>query len=141
MPDGTTFNGTIHRYEYPDRVSTTWTTHEGNIASNHRYSGKGRGAVYGGTSQQTAYKEISHYPGSVEGRIPVSRNVELDNVLDLTDPAVRQRLRVSLNDITGDSYQRTQPIGDWARGLGYNGILAPSARNKDGSNLIIFEGL
>ncbi|NQU24528.1 MAG: RES family NAD+ phosphorylase [Candidatus Nealsonbacteria bacterium] len=36
---------------------------------------------------------------------------------------------------------RVDPVSDWARGRGYDGILAPSARNPGGSNLVVFKGL
>jgi RES domain len=45
---------------------------------------------------------------------------------------------VTLESITGDSYRLTHKIGDLARSAGYDGILAPSARNSNGSNLVIF---
>ncbi len=138
-PKGITYEGDIHRYENPDRVATTWQAHKWNVEANHRYSGPGRGGVYGGTSQKTALAEITHY-GAEAGRIPVSRNVRVDNVLDLTNPSVRRQLGVSLEDLTSNDYSTTQRVGDWARQNGYNGILAPSARNAGGGNLVVFDG-
>jgi RHS-family protein len=35
----------------------------------------------------------------------------------------------------------THKLGDWAIENGYDGILAPSARNATGTNLIGFNGL
>lgn len=48
---------------------------------------------------------------------------------------------IDLADITGDSYDVTHKLGDWAIENGYDGILAPSARNATGTNLIGFNGL
>ena len=138
-PRGITYEGDIHRYENPDRIGTTWQAHKWNVEANHRYSGTGRGGVYGGTSQETALAEITHY-NAAAGRIPVSRNVRVDNVLDLTNSSVRRQLGVTLEDITSNNYTTTQRIGDWARQNGYNGILAPSARNSSGGNLVVFDG-
>ncbi|WP_353939690.1 RES family NAD+ phosphorylase [Pantoea ananatis] len=37
-------------------------------------------------------------------------------------------------------YEVTHQIGKWAKSQGYDGILAPSARNSTGTNLISFGG-
>ena len=136
-PTGIQYDGKVYRLEDPSRVETTFDVHPGNIAANHRYSGPGEGAVYGATSPETALAEINHY-GLADGRISVSKDVSLQNVLDLTDPSTRQQLNVTSESITSDSYSTTQQIGSFARANGYDGILAPSARNPAGSNLIIF---
>ena len=128
---------TIFRLENPARVNTTFDAHAGNIAANHRYSGSGQGAVYGATSPETALAEMQYY-GLSAGRVSVSRDVQISNVLDLTSQATRRELGMTLRDITGNSYVNTQRIGDWARTNGYNGILAPSARHRSGANLVVF---
>jgi RES domain-containing protein len=138
-PIGIQFEGSVFRLENPSRVNTTFDAHAGNVAANHRYSGPGQGAVYGATSPETALAEMQHYGLSV-GRVSVSKEIQLGNVLDLTNSATRRELGVTLRDITGNSYTHTQRIGDWARVNGYDGILAPSARNSSGTNLIIFPG-
>jgi RES domain-containing protein len=127
----------VYRLEDQARVDTTFDAHAGNIASTHRYSGPGVGSVYGATSPETAFAELDYY-GQTAGHVSVSQDVALDNVLDLPDPVVRQQLNVSVEQITGDSYLYTHQLGDFARGNGYNGILAPSARRAGGSNLVIF---
>ncbi|MDE1465697.1 DUF637 domain-containing protein [Spartinivicinus poritis] len=137
-PKGKEFNGTVYRYEYPNRVSTTWTQHKGNIDSEHRYTDAGSGGVYAGTTQNTAKKEIEHY-NALQGRVAVKKEVSLKNVLDLTDPKVRKKLNITLSDISGDSYQKTHQIGKWAKEKGYDGILAPSARDPKGSNIVILK--
>ena len=48
------------------------------------------------------------------------------------------RLRLSLSDITGESYIYTHYIGKYAYENGYNGIIAPSARADGGLNIILF---
>ena len=139
LPPGKPFDGTVYRLEDPARTGTTFDAHAGNIAADHRYSGPGKGAVYGSTSRETALAEVEHY-GVADGRVSVSKDVSLKNVLDLTDPATRRQLGVTLEQINGNSYAVTQKIGDLARTSGYDGILAPSARNVGGSNLVIFPG-
>ncbi|MCX2843207.1 RHS domain-containing protein [Microbulbifer thermotolerans] len=139
IPKGKIFEGTIYRYEQPDRISTTWHAHKWNQAANHRYTEPGISGVYGGTTAKTAEAEIAHY-GALTGRELVSKEVKMNNILDITDPKVRDQLGVTLEEITGDSYDTTHAIGKFAKENGFDGILAPSARNPAGANLISFKG-
>ena len=55
-------------------------------------------------------------------------------MLDLTDASVRKQLGVRKADLVKSrDYSKTQAIGDWEKANGYDGILAPSARNGTGS--------
>jgi uncharacterized protein RhaS with RHS repeats len=137
-PKGRKVNRTVYRFEEPDRMSTTWTTHKWNIKASHRYTDEGLGGVYGANSRKTALSEVTHWDVDLSNRVLISKNVQLNNVLDLTRSGVRDKLGVSLSDITGNDYIITHQIGSWAKEQGYDGILAPSARNSTGSNLISF---
>ena len=139
-PKGRKVNRTIYRFEEPHRIETTWTTHPGNIAASHRYTDTGLGGVYGANSRKTALAEVNAWNVDLSKRVLVSKKVQLNNVLDLTRADVRDQLGVSLKDITGKNYDVTHQIGSWAKEQGYDGILAPSARNPSGSNLISFMG-
>lgn len=121
-------------------MSTTWTTHPGNIGSRHRYTDVGTGGVYGESSPKTALAEVNAWNVDLSTRELTSKKVQLNNVLDLTRPEVRDQLGVALKDITGKEYDITHQIGSSAKSQGYDGILAPSARNPNGSNLISFLG-
>ena len=46
---------------------------------------------------------------------------------------------MSLYRLPGDSYDKTHQIGKWAKESGYDGILAPSARDDIGTNLVILK--
>ena len=59
-------------------------------------------------------------------------------VLDLTDDQVRQRLGISIADLTSDDYSVTQTIAEAARHAGFGGILAPSAALQGRRTLVIF---
>lgn len=59
-------------------------------------------------------------------------------MLDMTDSSVREQLGISLESITGDSYDVTHVIGDTAYAYGYNGLIVPSARREGGVNIVIF---
>mgnify|MGYP003609570267 CR=1 FL=1 len=139
-PKGKKINRTVYRYTKPEYKSTTWDVHSGNIGSTHRYTKKGIGGVYGANSSKTAMAEISHWGVEPNGVELVNKKVSLNNVLDLTDSKVRSQLGVNLSDISGNNYDATHKIGDWAIKNGYDGILAPSARNLTGTNLIGFTG-
>ncbi|MGP4846209.1 RHS repeat-associated core domain-containing protein [Marinobacter sp. 1Y8] len=140
LPKGIAFEGEVYRYEQPDRFATTWDAHQWNQASNHRYTGPGQTGVYAGTTPQTAQAEISHY-GALGGRELVARNTKVENALDLTNPKTRSELGVSLKDITSNDYTKTHELGLLAKENGYDGVLAPSARDPNGSNLIVFKGI
>ena len=140
-PKGKKINRTVYRYSPFNRIATTWDTHIGNINATHRYTKSGVGGVYGANSAKTAMAEISHWGVDPDNVVLVSKKVSLKNVLDLTDPKVRDQLGVDLTDIVGDDYDVTHKLGDWAIENGYDGILAPSARNATGTNLIGFNGL
>ncbi|MEA1032160.1 RHS repeat-associated core domain-containing protein [Pseudomonas sp. N-137] len=139
-PKGRKVNRTVYRFEEPGRISTTWTAHKWNVASRHRYTAPGLGGVYGANSRKTAMGEVNHWGVDLSTRVLVSKKVQLNNVLDLTRADVRKQLGVSLKSITGNKYTQTHQIGAWAKANGYDGILAPSARNPTGSNLISFAG-
>ncbi|MFA8391348.1 RES family NAD+ phosphorylase [Burkholderia ubonensis] len=83
---------------------------------------------------------------ALNGKVLVTKDFVINNVLDLTDPAARRALGVTLDQITqsshgGASYDATQRISNWARQQGYQAILAPSAQNSSGVNLVSFQSL
>jgi len=63
--------------------------------------------------------------------------VRTERTLRLADLAAVERLGVSREAYAGLSYERTQEIGDAAAFLGFDGILAPSARWPC-QNLVLF---
>jgi RES domain-containing protein len=138
IPKGITFEGTIYRAVNPKYEDSAWKIHAGNLGANHRYSSVGRGALYSGTSEKAVLGELKYYnidPGSVSW---VSKKVKVRNILDLSNPAVRKQLGITKSQITGNSYNLTQAIGDFARGR-YSGLLVPSARAKRTFHLILFD--
>ena len=64
-------------------------------------------------------------------------SVRTERTLKLADLAAIEALGVSRETYAGLSYERTQEIGDAAAFLGFDGILAPSARWPC-QNLILF---
>ena len=136
---GVAFDGTIYRSPYPGTGPKVIDKY--NIAANHRYSASGEGALYFSTNQRTVVKELG---GSLaEGRTIHAFDGRIDNLLDLSNPAVRSNLGVSLDDLVrtsgDDIYSVTQQLGRYARDQGFGGIIAPSARADGGLNLILFQ--
>jgi|GEM_PF-6481062 len=137
LPQGITFEGTVHRAVNPKYADSAFDFHApSNLAANHRYSGIGRGGIYSGTSREAVLGELAHYKIDPNNVAWVTKDIRISNVLDLTNPAVRKQLGVSLKDITGDSYLYTQGIGDLVRSRGYNGILFPAARARGTTNFV-----
>jgi filamentous hemagglutinin len=144
-----THEGRVYRFSDPKYANTTWEIYPGNVSTDMRYSEPGVGSIYSGTSVQTAAAEVMSYRdlsiGLFKPKSLVAGDVRIDNVLDLTDPAALKALGVTKDQITKSShgangaYTQTQKIAEWAREQGYNGILAPSAQNKSGTNLITFD--
>ncbi|PXZ06276.1 hypothetical protein DKK70_09795 [Gilliamella apicola] len=95
----------------PDRVSSIWTRRQWNVAVNHRDTKPRVGGVYARISLQTAYKEITCYL-PLGDKVLVTKEFSLENVLDLIDPNVRNKLNVSLDDIIALSgnYDVTQNL-------------------------------
>ena len=63
-------------------------------------------------------------------------NSTVSDLLDLSNPATREALGVSLGDLmrTGGTqawrYEVTLPLGSWAQQNGYKGIIEPSPRGQ-----------
>lgn len=145
---GVDFDGRVFRFSDPRFAQSTWDIHPGNVSANHRYSGPGVGSIYSGTTVDTAAAEVGSYRvwgDAIAPRVLVGGNVQVAGVLDLTNPAALRALGVTREQITrsshgvSGSYDLTQRIARWARDQGYNAILAPSAQNRTGVNLITFD--
>jgi hypothetical protein len=139
LPKGISFDAIVHRAVNPKYAGTAFDFHApSNLGASHRYTDVGRGGIYSGTSREAVMGELAHYAVDPSKVTWVTKNVRVDNVLDLTNPAVREQLGITLDQITKDSYFYTHALGDFARGQGYGGILFPSARVPGTSNFVEF---
>lgn len=143
IPDGVTFQGSLYRAVGQGSDPTEIGQH--NLDSSYRYTGKGEGGLYFSSSQYISESEILNNGGSMDGKqMWLFTNSQVSNLLDLTDPAIRENWGVTLEDLTrtGGSlrwrYEFTQPIGTQAKQMGYRGIIAPSAQADGGVNVILF---
>lgn len=96
---------------------------------------------YGATTESAAWAELAKRASRTEDilqRRVISADVSRLNLLELTNPATRQALQVTLTDLTGDDYEVPQTIAAWARERGYDGVLAPSAVATGAGTLAVF---
>ena len=136
--DGVRFRGRVFRVVNRKYLDTAWEIRAGNIASFHRYSDIGRGALYTSTSREGVLGELVHYHINPKSVVIEARDVDIFNVLDLTNAEVSNKLGINLRDLVSEDYTFTQAIGDFAR-TRYRGLLAPSARKEGAASLILFE--
>jgi filamentous hemagglutinin len=97
----------------------------------------GRGGLYAATSLEGMTGEMSHYGRTLRNAATIGTRISVENVLNLTDPAVRNQLGVTLEQLTGSDYTMTHALGDFSR-TRYNGILVPSATAPGETNLVLF---
>ena len=90
--------------------------------------------------------EITHYGEWTDYNTYNFPNVKVDNLLDLTDDAIRKKLGTQFDDLVKtvgdreDIYDITNVLASWARQKKYNGIIAPGARGaKNYDNVILFD--
>ncbi len=140
---GATFEGTLYRAvgEGYDPL----LIHFGNIQASHRYTGTGQGGLYFATGTHVVEGEFVGNGATLAGtRMHAFQNQKVTDLLDLSNPAVRESLGVRLEDLTriGGTktwrYEVTQPLGQWAQQNGYRGVIAPSAQADGGVNVILF---
>ena len=130
--------------------------HPGMLGSNRRYSSSGDWGMYTSLNRNTALREAKaqHFGktnveltnNQVEELYHIgSREIELDQVLDLTntdtlrkisDELTEKSIKENINEVP-NAYESTQMIGHLAKRKGYKGIQVPSAVDN-GVNVIIF---
>lgn len=98
------------------------------------------GALYLSESPAACRAELQRRPG-VRVRYWHARiRVRVARALDLTDPHTREKLHVSLDDLTSDNWELTHDLGRVARRAGFDGLIVPSAAG-DHRNLVVFKDL
>jgi len=105
---------------------------------------QGPGVWYASDQEQAAWAELFRHfteegvdPFEVRRRVGRVTVEDLE-VLDLTNEQVRAILGLTLEDLVGDDYQRTQAVTAAAANAGYQGILAPSAALDGRRTLVVF---
>lgn len=137
------FKGRVFRIHHKsvDPLSTASARKNGG-----RFNRAGQyGALYTSVDRKTAEAEVGFRLG-----LPVSSlkdfrvttiAVELDSILDLSDPLIQKDMGTTPSAIASDSAAdkaKLLKIADKARALGYEAILSPSARDPTGKNLSVY---
>ena len=119
-----------------------------------RWNPRGVKAVYASLAPDTGMAEVlktAYYSGFAPSefmpRVFVGIKVSLSKVLDLTDGRIRQMLRMSLQRMREEDWIKvqlaggeafTQQVGRAAMESGLEGIIAASAADPQGRNLVWF---
>ncbi len=110
-----------------------------------RYDLQGESGMYYSKTLNGNQTEMSNYGDWNSYSTYEFTNVEIDNMLDLTDDTVIKQLGTEFNKLvltTGtktEMYEFTNIIGTWARSKGYKGIIVPGARGgQDYTNIVVF---
>lgn len=128
----------------------------GDGASFHggRWNCRGIRAIYCSldplTAFQESYQEFLNYgfkAAAIRPRVLAGVKLRVSCLLDLTDHKIRRSLGFSRAELTDEDWHAlqsageeswTQAIGRGALRAGFEGLLVPSARNRQGNNVIIF---
>jgi RES domain-containing protein len=119
-----------------------------------RWNPPGLRAVYVSLSPVTAvkeaYQQFLHHgiaAAHIRPRVLVGVTMRLQRLLDLSDAQVRRRLGFRLQDLLEEDWnalQRqggeswTQRTGRCAFETGFEGLLAPSVQDRQGTNVVVF---
>lgn len=119
-----------------------------------RWNPPGIRAIYASLDPVTAtkecYQEFARYgfrESEIRPRVFVGIKLKLNCLLDLTDARIRRRLDFRLTDLTRENWQAIQAGGEesWTQAIGrgaftaeFEGLIAPSAIDRRGKNVIIF---
>ena len=127
--------------------SSDLLTGEGSRKGGGRWNPKGIRAVYGSLTPETGMAEtlrnFRYYGLDISKAMPrvfVAVRVSLENLLDLTRGAVRQKLGISMRTMQDEDWRMiqrrgeslTQNIGRAAFALALEGLLVPSAVDSTG---------
>lgn len=132
------FQGHVWRHMFnefaPERINT----------SGARWNPPRVGAIYAALERETAIAEGDHMievqPRRIfRRRVLYELQVDVANIVDLTDPAALAASGLTMADVASDDFTACQRVGGAIAFLGHGGILVPSAR-RAGDNMVILIG-
>ena len=149
------FSGTVFRSTAPKYATARdLLTGEGSRRAGGRWNPVGIAAFYGSMSPEDAMAEtlayFRYYGLPIQSSMPrtfVAVEVELSDVLDLTDGKIRQSLGISIERMTKADWRAdmrageiplTHAVGQAAFEVGLEGLLVPSAAARGETNLVCF---
>jgi hypothetical protein len=128
-------------------ASEVFEINDYNLRANHRYSQPGEIALYAVVGTEDAAKVTIE----AELRLPREsiifgqKSVDLTKVIDLTSGATLEHLRITremigipVGGFKGNGYTLTHQLGNLARKYGFEGLIAPSAKDTTGKMIILF---
>ncbi len=155
LPDASGFDGVIVR-----SVGTKYANENdffsgvGAARTGGRWNRPGLEAVYASldvlTATQEAYQNLLTFGfplTTILPRVTAGARVTLGKVLDLTNRSIPLRIGFSASDLVGEDWRGiqsggeeswTQAIGRGAHRAGFEALIAPSAQNANGKNIVIF---
>ena len=108
-----------------------------------RWNPPGTPALYTSLAETTAKAEGDHVitmqpvpPRAT--RTIYELDVSIENLLDLTDAKRLTAIGITEEDFESIPWEPCQRVGGAVAWLGHDGLLIPSVRDSDGSNLVIF---
>ena len=95
---------------------------------------------YTSTSLATCRREVMHHLGGVplHNMVEVEFEVDLERVIDLTDPKQCKDLGIEPDDLLEDNHAIPQSVAKRLRRKDVQAILVPSARDNVGKNMVVF---
>ena len=132
------WDGTVYRHMFgshpPARVNVEGA----------RWNAPGLAAIYTSCERETALAEAEYYISLQPLRPKAKRtlftiHVLLQKVIDLTARDLIVRLGITEEVISSIDHGPCRTIGSAVHWLGHDGMLVPSARRHNGTNLVIFQ--
>ncbi|MBP1677513.1 MAG: hypothetical protein H6Q20_2072 [Bacteroidetes bacterium] len=139
IPKGISYKGKMYRYKETAATYEVTSINPTMDPLKNRYK-KG---LY--TSETTTGNKIEVDAfGGTTGKTQYEFEVDLENLLDLTDDATIQKLGTSFDQMklsgVANKYEYTHIIADWAKSKGYSGIKFYGAQGStDYVNFVVFE--
>lgn len=154
-PDADGFEGVIVRsvpVKYANK--NDFFSGDGAAKSGGRWNRPGISVIYASldviTTTHEAYQNIDTFGfpmTAIQPRVMAGGKATFGKVLDLTDAKVRAKIGFSLKELVDEDWEAiqangkeswTQAIGRGCLTAGFEAILVPSVRNKNGKNIVIF---
>lgn len=149
------WNGTLFRFQTVDYPAPKDVlSGEGAKGRGGRWNAPGLATLYGSTTDTTALEECKahdRYYGvqTKSPRLLVAIEVRLTHVLDLTNPALRRTMGITLSELTAEDWRKlqaagresfTQMLGRAVAAAGGSGLLCASSAVRNGANVAVFPG-
>lgn len=143
LPAGVPYSKDLYRYKTTGAPYSVTNINPNMNPSVNRF----KTGLYATTSKNGNLIEVNAYGGTTGKTQYEISNVQIENLLDLTDEATIQKLGTSFeqmkfrNPNNSVAYEFTHVVADWAKSKGYSGVRFYGAHGEDEvyENLLIFE--